>query len=326
MGERRTFAVTEKHLDRRQFLRFGAVCGVALVSNSCEPVASFVKWMDSDQSREQHAQMQDASIFARKHRGKGEEDAALTDDDQDGLQEEPGSVGSGTESSDMPRVVPARFVLEARPPESLRGYADRATVTSDGRHRWKHQEWLPLHPQDMPLFLGDHESQTYRTIIDHFNVVDPLNLRFQSSGDTTYCNIFVWDVTRAMNVEIPRWIDGVKTWTNSIYDWLIDPEQGQYLGWESVPAYAAQEVANEGYPSLAITEPRLGRLGHVAMVIPGEGEIIGSTFYPMCAQAGKTNFVGKTVYDSLSFRYRKVDYFINSHAGYQFISPEDSSR
>lgn len=158
-------------------------------------------------------------------------------------------------------------------------------------------------------------------IINHFNVDDPLNKRYAAISGTSFCNIFVSDVTRAMDVEISRWINGKKMWKTSIYEWLTDPSQGEYLGWERVLPYSAQEEANRGYPTIVMTVPSNGRLGHMAMVIPGAGEIVKGKSYPISAQAGLTNFVGESVYASQQFREREVVYFVNKTSGYQFVAP-----
>ena len=45
----------------------------------------------------------------------------------------------------------------------------------------------------------------YNNVINQFAV--GVNPRYQPSTNATYCNIFAWDVTRAMNAEIPHWYD-----------------------------------------------------------------------------------------------------------------------
>jgi hypothetical protein len=136
------------------------------------------------------------------------------------------------------------------------------------------------------------------------------------TDESTYCNIFVWDVTRAMGAEIPHWvIRGDPNGTSAvdskgkftvrseecyeirvdkyvdekgrsvpgIIDWL--KEHGETNGWKRTEdARMVQQMANGGHPSIAIWEnPDKQKSGHVAIVRPGS---IGFPEGPAIAQAG----------------------------------------
>jgi hypothetical protein len=125
----------------------------------------------------------------------------------------------------------------------------------------------------------------------------------------TYCHTFVWDVTRAMEAEIPYWLDmdgqpneleltehGWELWLPAYWlsargmnQWLN--EAGPQFGWREVSAEKAQELANLGHPTVAsVNEPQ--GFGHIGIVRPGE--MING---PALAQAGTKNANHAHVYD-----------------------------
>jgi len=329
---------------RREFLRQSAGIAVALVASGSVPLtATFFKtaarYLMALDEAERRAEREAKAMKQRKSL-KREGLRAMEHEDQSDFSEqrEPVSpdVAAQTEDgsselspsaapSENLRSEPVLFPLDTRPPKRLGDFADRAYLTMDGRRRWKQQESLPLPDVDMPEFDGEHSAEAYLDIILHFNADDPENARYAATGSTTFCNIYVSDVTSAMGVPIPRWNNGEKMWTDTIYEWLTDPSQGEFLGWEQVLPFVAQEVANAGFPAVVITKPN-GSLGHMAMVIPnaGEGEIYRGTYSPLISQAGLENFIGRSAYTSAQFRDREIVYFVNRTGGYQFIPPEEA--
>ena len=109
----------------------------------------------------------------------------------------------------------------------------------------------------------------------------------------TWCNIFVWDVTVAMNAEIPHYYnpaDGSKMTdlkpgnytemnADGIADWLAT--FGPAYGWREIAKADAQKRANGGYPVVSVTPGG----GHAQMICPSRGNDEG----PMTAQAGGRN-------------------------------------
>lgn len=130
-------------------------------------------------------------------------------------------------------------------------------------------------------------------MINQFAVGD--NPRYARRNGNTYCNIYAWDVTRAMGAELPHWRrhDGTpaEPFERGAYEmnangtarWLN--EHGEQYGWRQVSAAEAQAHANRGGPAVAIRE-NPGGIGHVAVVRPGEMTDRG----PCIAQAGSRNF------------------------------------
>ncbi|MGQ9896466.1 MAG: peptidoglycan-binding protein, partial [Acidobacteriota bacterium] len=177
-------------------------------------------------------------------------------------------------------------------------------------------------PIDAPL-KGDpnhRTAETYNNVINQFAVAhNPRYAIRDSSGDgikDTFCNIFVWDVTRAMGAEIPHWVDRRTGQPTTVYnysqsreldanatmDWLR--QHGAQHGWRQVSAEEAQRLANEGHPTMVGWKNPNG-IGHVAIVRPGNINERG----PAIAQAGLTNVNYAHVRDT--FGRAPVEYWVN---------------
>jgi peptidoglycan hydrolase-like protein with peptidoglycan-binding domain len=167
---------------------------------------------------------------------------------------------------------------------------------------------------------GDRSGATYTSVINQFAVEK--NGRYvvrDFNGDgheDTFCNIYVWDVTRAMGAEVPHWVapdgtplapgHGNELNANGVVNWLADHGPGH--GWHEVPAADAQAWANQGKPAVAAWENPAGP-GHVAMVRPGE---YSAATGPGIAQAGAKNSGDLTV--SAGFgetRMAQVRYYVH---------------
>jgi predicted chitinase len=169
--------------------------------------------------------------------------------------------------------------------------------------------WIPV---DAPLqgSPSDRNAETYADAIDQFAVGS--NPRYQRRDGNTYCNIFAWDVTKAMGAEIPHWVDGAgnpssvgqgrELDANGGHLWLQN--NGPQHGWREVSAEEAQSMANQGHPTVASWH-NPGGIGHIAVVRPGEINERG----PAIAQAGGSNFNEGHVRDS--FGNAQVQYFVN---------------
>ena len=150
----------------------------------------------------------------------------------------------------------------------------------------------------------------YDSIINQFDVEkNPRYAQVYIDGklDKTWCNIFVSDVTSAMGVEIPHWVDkdgkavrytgtAEKGWEEldvaKMRKWL-ESEEGRKT-WRKVSAKEAQEMANRGVPSAVLNTSGT----HIAIVRPGEVDPIKG---PAIAQAGATNLENAHVLDRDGF-------------------------
>jgi len=154
-------------------------------------------------------------------------------------------------------------------------------------------------------------AATYDNVINQFAVGS--NPRYQPRDGNTYCNIFAWDVTKAMGAELPHWVDangnatgqgqGRELDANATNAWLN--QNGAKNGWRKVSAEEAQALANQGHPAVASWDNQ-GGIGHIAVVRPGEVSSNG----PAIAQAGSKCFNDGHVYDSFP-RNAEVEYWVN---------------
>ena len=160
------------------------------------------------------------------------------------------------------------------------------------------EAWRPATPA-VKSYEDNRSPELYRAVINQFNVETSERYR-PGRNDSTYCNIFVWDVTRAMGAEIPHYTDpetgepryypdtkGAKSMGAIATDeWL--QKYGQYYGWQEVDAETAQMHANEGKP--AVTSA--GSLGHVQIICPSRDGEYDPVRGVTVAQAGRivTNF------------------------------------
>lgn len=97
----------------------------------------------------------------------------------------------------------------------------------------------------------------------------------------TFCNIFVSDVTRALEAEIPHNVGGIWQDVRRNAKWLRDDESHN---WGSCTAEQAQAAADAGRPAVVVWDPSYAT-GHIALVVPSHGS-------PgvWIAQAGASNF------------------------------------
>lgn len=125
----------------------------------------------------------------------------------------------------------------------------------------------------------------------------------------TYCNIFLWDVTKALGVEIPHYMEQndktIEVNANRIYKWL----ENDQTHWKEVGFSEALNRANLGYPTILAAE-NPGGIGHVAMVSPHTTEDTGTMYV---AQAGGTNS---------NYLKVSVDWYINKGYTLKFYTTD----
>ncbi|HEX8139853.1 MAG TPA: LysM domain-containing protein [Pyrinomonadaceae bacterium] len=142
---------------------------------------------------------------------------------------------------------------------------------------------------------GKRQRNIYDQVLNQFAVGH--NPRYIRTGQATFCNIFTWDVTRAMGAQIPHWINSAsqimepftsgasEVNANGTQRWLEN--FGSAHGWNQTDEQGAQAAANQGKPAVAVRRnPIAGRHGHIVMVRPGSINSRG----PATAQAGSSNF------------------------------------
>jgi hypothetical protein len=210
-------------------------------------------------------------------------------------------------------VVPPQFVGA----QQFASYVEN----SDGSYSFiERDEYRPVDPELLPNYGPNRNTEDYVKTIEFFQV--ETSKRYQKNSTTTFCNIYVSDVTAALGVPIPRWLNGEKMRATTILGWIQTSEAIEH-GWHMVSAEEAQSKANLGIPTVAITP------GHIGMIVPGEGRVDeNGMFWPSSAQAGRLNFEDNTV--DVGFEGAIKDgqtiYYFSNESHYEFVSPDMVSK
>ena len=158
------------------------------------------------------------------------------------------------------------------------------------------EQWKRVTPRYVNIYGRDKSA--YNLILDQFDVEN--NARYSQTvteeepfESFTWCNIYVWDVTVAMNAEIPHYynpIDGSGASSpgggrsemnaDMIAAWLA--VFGPRYGWREVTAAEAQKRADAGYPVVSAIPGG----GHVLMICPAREGDTGL----FASQAGGRNY------------------------------------
>ncbi len=124
---------------------------------------------------------------------------------------------------------------------------------------------------------GRRTAVLYQNVIDQF--ASGYNQRYQvDASGKSKTHVFVWDVTRAMNCEVPHFAGGRETTLGQMVDWLRF--EGHTRGWQKANAEAATAAADRGEAVLAV--PQEGKLRLLAVVRPGG---LGPDGFPRVAAA-----------------------------------------
>ncbi len=182
--------------------------------------------------------------------------------------------------------------------------------------------WVAANP-GIVSHVGERSASDYRAVINQFNVEDNERYRVNKLGQNdTYCNIFAWDVSRAMGAEIPHYINAatgepaqagsagaVELDANAVNDWLNT--YGKQYGWVQVGAEDAQAFANQGMPAITSWKNSNGH-GHMQVVSPSQDGGYDAARGVAIAQAGEHlynyNYI-TAVYGQSSLK--NVQYFVH---------------
>jgi len=192
--------------------------------------------------------------------------------------------------------VPANYTYATTPAVSNAGPTYDGTTPAPGVTNTN--AGIPVNPP-VTSTTANRSRAAYDNVVNQFAVAN--NPRYQKRNingvAATFCNIFLWDVTRAMNAEIPHWVNmttgaptaagsGTELGANATADWMAS--FGTKYGWRQVSAQQAQNNANLGQPSVVLYRNQSGE-GHCQVVRPGT---YSSTRGAYIAQAGfiNTNF------------------------------------
>lgn len=168
------------------------------------------------------------------------------------------------------------------------------------------EPWVTIFPPSARLPFS---SDKLRKVIEELDVEHAP--RYKASGGRTWCNVFASDVLTAMGLSPSHWVDklgrplagptrgGVELNANGMSRWFEG--HGSNYGWVSVGREEAMEAAARGHVAVVTYFNESGGSGHIAILLP-EGTI---------AQAGKLNFVGRTIREG--FGNLPVRFWVNVH-------------
>lgn len=156
------------------------------------------------------------------------------------------------------------------------------------------EPWLPL-PVVVSSSPGYRSQKALANAVAQCDVTtNPRYTPRDLTGDgkrETFCNIFLWDVTRALGAEVPHWVDnhgnpcavgkGRELSANLTVEWMH--VYGASTGWLACTLPEGCYYASRGQPVVLLWRNHTG-IGHVALLLPSHPED------PMIAQAGKTCF------------------------------------
>ena len=118
--------------------------------------------------------------------------------------------------------------------------------------------------------------QLLRDVVQQFDLTT--SERYRPGDGKTWCNIWLWDVTRALYCEVPHWVDaglgattpgarGSSETTANLLTLVWMPRRGLRAGWCRAGAEEAQRTADAGRPAVALWANPKGP-GHVALLVP----------------------------------------------------------
>ncbi len=140
--------------------------------------------------------------------------------------------------------------------------------------------WVEVTP-DYTNLASDRSPTNYVRAMEQFQVLtNPRYVRGHdgnpANGEETYCNIYLWDVTKALDCEVAHWVDpatgvevpmgkGKELNANGVCDWFT--AHGLAFNWMRCGSTMATSRASSGYPTVVLWKNLRG-IGHVAMVMP----------------------------------------------------------
>lgn len=158
------------------------------------------------------------------------------------------------------------------------GTADPGQQLETGGKIWSDDWWKPLRHQDMifnlpPKNYGDNTRSVanWWKVVDHFNLGNLNNARYQAANGSTFCNVALGDLTRAFGVWIPHWYKDKELLANNIYDQLLKNQKFWSQGrdeWVIIHEKSAVDFANLGKPVVMAIKNLCGKSGHVGLVAP----------------------------------------------------------
>jgi hypothetical protein len=149
---------------------------------------------------------------------------------------------------------------------------------------------------------GRRTPQLYKLVIDQFAVGH--NPRYEPEApDKPKAHIFVWDVTRAMNCEVPHFVGPKELTLAQTVDWLR--HEGPMRGWRRVDATDAVAAVSQGQVVIAL--PKDIKIKLMGVCRPKETTPDGK---PKLAAAAKGR--GNSLASFIAFGTDAIEYFVHA--------------
>jgi len=144
-------------------------------------------------------------------------------------------------------------------------------------------------------------AELYDQVINQFAVVH--NPRYEPDGPgKSRAHIFAWDVSRAMNSEIPHMLGARELTLNQTIDWIRF--ESNQRGWVKMTMMRAVQAANEGRLVVVIPKDIKAKPQLMGVVRPGGTRPDG---HPRIAAAGKA--IGNDLSPAEALGVHAVEYF-----------------
>ncbi|QRN93004.1 hypothetical protein JRI60_27765 [Archangium violaceum] len=148
---------------------------------------------------------------------------------------------------------------------------------------------------------GRRSPDLYKQVINQFAAGH--NPRYEAAdAKQGRSHIFVWDVTRAMNAEIPHFVGPRELTVSQTCDWLR--HEGTMRGWRRADVESAAAAADEGKPVVAV--PKDSSVRCIGVVRPGG---LGQDGRPRFAAAGLQR--GNDLGTKEAFGVMALEYFVH---------------
>ena len=149
---------------------------------------------------------------------------------------------------------------------------------------------------------GRRSVELYTSVLNQFAV--GVNPRYEPDApDKPRGHIFLWDVSRAMNVEVPHFVGTRELSLAQTCIWIRD--QGPHRGWFLVEIMRAMEAVEAGMP--VVVMPKDPRNNQIALMRPGD---LAPDRKPYLSAAARRRGNGLTVQDA--FGVHAVQYYFHA--------------
>lgn len=123
--------------------------------------------------------------------------------------------------------------------------------------------WESIPEEELDIAIGA-DARAFCSVYEMAGIIDPQRARYRPRDGQTFCNIYVSDITRALQCEIPHVIDG-KEMTADATGKLL--QAGKIKGW--IPCSAVEAGMRLGIGAQRVVAFSPGTPGHIAMLVQG---------------------------------------------------------